>query len=112
MFSTTKRAVDTVRQVLLLHVRYGDVSTLGHSIEPLTRSRRTDVPTPYGTFIREWLRQEEGSSTTDSTAAELFEFENAKMKKKLTVFAWTIEETKNGAPASLHCAFLLEVADK
>lgn len=52
-----------------------------------------------------------GFVVTESPFAELFLFENAKAAKKLQVFVWTVEQTKNAVHDSLHYAFLLNVVD-
>ncbi|KAH7709483.1 hypothetical protein AAVH_23239 [Aphelenchoides avenae] len=54
-----------------------------------------------------------GFVVTESPVADLFVFENAKAAKKLEVFKWTVEQTKNAVRASLHYSytFLLKVAD-
>lgn len=60
-------------------------------------------------FVKEWSRGQHiflGKTTTESTVAELFMFENAKLAKKLEVAVWTLAQH-----CTLHYAFLLQVSD-
>ncbi|KAH7696266.1 hypothetical protein AAVH_36667 [Aphelenchoides avenae] len=103
-----------VRSVTLLHRRTGLVSPLHHDVDPLEHPQRTGVTKPHSAFIEECYSGAhlDGYTTTESTVAELFVFENAKSAKKLEVFVWTFdEECPDEGDDSLNYAFLLRVAD-
>lgn len=111
-FETAERGTDVFRLVTLLHKRSGETAPLRHTVDPLGKPRRTDVPTPRSTVFKQWSERAQvvdGVITTESPTANLFVFENAKSAQKLAVIAWSIEETKNAAQISLHYAFLLMV---
>lgn len=98
---------------MLLYERDFETSTLRHDVDPLGHPRRVDATAPQSAFIKEWAseKQLDDATITESAAAELFVFENAKSAKNLEVFVWTLGEEYEGEQTSLHYAFLLRVVD-
>lgn len=104
----------TIKSLTLIYRRFRDASPLRHAVDPSRQPRSTDVPTPQSAFVKKWVREETvrigldvGVSTTESSVASLYVFENKAIAKKLEVFAWSIEQG-----FSLHYAFLLQLTDK
>ncbi|KAH7668105.1 hypothetical protein AAVH_43059 [Aphelenchoides avenae] len=99
MFEMTEPGTDIVRSVTLLYKRpLFEVSPLPDADEPLGRPRRTDAPSPHSAFIKEWSQQrlhDYDNTITESPAADLFVFENAKAAKKLEVFVLAIQQDHN-----------------
>lgn len=115
MFEMTERGTDAVRSVTLLYERPGEASPLRRFDDAFGQPRHTDVPTPHSAFIKEKYRTDQcfyhsPISTTESSVAELYVFENVKSVKKLELFVWTIEEVEDAAQTNLHYAFLIKVA--
>lgn len=110
MFETAERDTDIVRSVALLHV-FDREPYRRVVYPPLVRPRHTGVPTPRSDFTKEWLERIrlDGTTTSESTVAELFVFENAKSARKLEVFEWPIQQVDAGGSISFHHAFLLQV---
>ncbi|KAH7698613.1 hypothetical protein AAVH_34292 [Aphelenchoides avenae] len=107
------RGTNVVRSVMLLHQRYGAAWHLRRSHEPLGQPQRMDAPTPHVVFFKKWLTEQDlgadGITTTESSVAQLFVFENETAAKKLEVLVWTI--VQSGEDTSFHYAFLLRVVD-
>lgn len=113
MFEEAERGTEIVRSVTLIYKRFGKASPFLRNVEALGQPRRTDVPTPPSDFVKEWCRRSaHGTTTTESTVAGLFVFDNVKLAKKLEVFVWSLEAVST-APAyrTLHYAFMLQVVD-
>lgn len=90
----------------LLYQR-NEVSPYRHTLELFGRPRRTDVPTPHSAIIKKWVGDKRPwVYTTESAVADFFEFDYAKLAKKLEVFVWTIEER-----TASHSAFMFKVVD-
>jgi hypothetical protein len=109
-FETAAPGTDIIRSVTLLHERYYGASPLHHTVGPLVQPWRTNVPTPHSAFIKQWASEHFLHAVSESTVAELFLFENAKLAKKLEIYVWTVEQAIRDWSA-LHYAFLLQVVD-
>lgn len=107
----TGRGTDIVRSVTLLYTRTIE-APLRLNADPLGQPRRTDFPTPHSSFVEDCLeRRAYGTTTAESTVAELFVFKNTKSAKKLNVSVWPIEHKDEDGMFDLHYAFLLQVID-
>lgn len=111
MFEAAERGTHVVQTVTLLHQRFGEPTPLPHSFEPLGHPRRTDVPAPHNAFIKKWCQEQDeiGWNPSESTVAELFVFENAKLAKKLEAFVWNLWTVEQGE--DMHYVFLLQIVD-
>ncbi|KAH7696633.1 hypothetical protein AAVH_36295, partial [Aphelenchoides avenae] len=112
-FKTAELKACIVPSVTLVHKRYGEGLLVRRTVDFLGQPRRSAVTTPQRAFIKKFFRRErqQESTITESTVAELFEFESARLAWKLEVFAWTVEEVDNKDQTSLHCAWLFNVVD-
>lgn len=110
MFEKAKRGTNIVDTVTLFYERECGSRLLRHTVDPLGQPRRTRVPAPHSAFIKQWFRdaRRDGFKYTESTIAELFEFENADSTRKLELFVWTAEERDDH---SLSYVFLIRIVD-
>lgn len=104
--------MEIVRSVTLIHTCLQEALPVRLDIEPFGHPRGTDVPTPQSPFIKQWSLswdESDGIITAESPVAKLFVFANAKLAKKLEVFAWDIEQS--GKWFAFHRAFQINVID-
>lgn len=112
MFVATSRGANVVRSVNVVRERFGDVFTPRlDAFSPLGKPQREEVPAPRNNFVEGLLR---GADRTESTA-ELFTFKNVQLGKRLDVYKWTVEGTRDyGTGLQRTCLFelfLLQIID-
>lgn len=91
MFVATSRGAKLVRSVTVVRDDRGDVpSPIPNTFNRLGKPQRRDVLAPTIPFVKECFIN--AGNTTQSTA-ELFEFKNVQLKKRLDVYKWTAVET-------------------
>lgn len=88
---------DITRPVTLLHLDVNE-ARFPLAVDPLGQPRRIDAPTPPSAYIKACKRNllHEGYTTNESAGAEQFEFENARLAKKLDIFVWTVKRVYDG----------------
>lgn len=119
MFERADHGTDIVRSVTILHLgSYFATPPFHNAVDAFGQPHHVAVPTPHSEFVKEWSRNQslDGRTTTESTVADLFVYNNTKAARKVEVFMWTVQQVDEDeddyyAPIPLNYAFLLQVAD-